>query len=182
MPSLPTLDTGPIRLRPWAPTDRDALVAGMNDPDIVRWLDVALPYTHEDADRFIGATSSRWEEGSEAHFAVAEAGTDALVGYLGVLPVDHTSPAFEFVYWVAPHARGGGIAGMALAAAVRWAQEALSPTRLELGMAVGNEASAAVARRCGFTLREILLDATTLDGAPADEWIFELANEAHESG
>ena len=176
--TLPTLDAGVIRMRPWRADDAAALTDAIQDPAIVRWLDIPLPYTRDDATRFIAATPERWEARTAAHFAIVDPASDRLLGYLGVLDVADGMRIVEIAYWVAAPARGRGVAGRALYCAVAWIRETLAPDRIELGMLAGNVASARVAMRNGFVLRETLAGAGTLDGRPADEEIYEWRPEA----
>jgi RimJ/RimL family protein N-acetyltransferase len=167
----PSLVGEGVLLRPWEPTDAVPLAREIQDPEIVRWLDIGLPYTQADAEEFVVKAPRQWEEGSAAHFVVERDGSFA--GYIAALGLDGTLDAVEIVYWVAKGHRGDGVAFAALAALVGWLVES-GASRIELGMTYGNGASAAVAERAGFVLREVVADAAMLDGEPADERIYEL--------
>ena len=168
---LPVLQ-GSVTLRPWRPGDAEDLERAMQDPEIERWLGDGEPYTRADAEHFIDRSAQRWRRGEAAHFAVTEDGH--VVGYLGVLR--EREDVWELVYWVTPEARGSGVATRAIETALPWIDDTLRPNRLEAGMLAGNEASAAAARRAGFELVEVRPGTGTLDGAPADEWVFVLAD------
>lgn len=172
MTDLDTIRGEGVVLRPWRSADAAALAQAIRDPEIVRWLDVRLPYTIEDARRFIDRTADQWDRREGAHFVIADPEMADLWGYLGVLAVERDMAVVEIVYWVAPDARGRGIATAALATVLPWITRTLTPERIELGMVDGNAASAAVADACGFVLHEILPGAGTLDGEPADERIY----------
>jgi RimJ/RimL family protein N-acetyltransferase len=60
-------------------------------------------------------------------------------------------------YWLAPEARGRGVATGAVQLLVRWAFDVeLELVRMELLTLVGNEASGRVALRAGFTREGVL--------------------------
>lgn len=42
--ALPTLRADGLTLRPWRATDADAVFVAYQDPDILRWTRVAVPY------------------------------------------------------------------------------------------------------------------------------------------
>ncbi|MDJ0959834.1 MAG: GNAT family N-acetyltransferase [Acidimicrobiia bacterium] len=173
MTALPTLTDGVIALRPWALDDAADLTREIQDADVVRWLNITLPYTTDDARLFIAAADERWQERGGAHFAITSPATGAFLGYLGALDAERRMSVVEIVYWVAAPARGNGVATAALKLVLPWIQEEIAPERIELGMVAGNDASARVAERNGFVLREIVPDAATLDGGAADERIYE---------
>lgn len=165
----PTLTGGGTVLRPWVASDAGALASAMQDPEIVRWLHIDLPYTPEDAHAFIAATRERWAGGRAAHFVIERNG--AFCGYLGVLALGVGFEAVELVYWTMR--RGEGIATAAVRCAVEWLTGERGARLIELGMVDGNAASAAVAERAGLPAARGDRNATTLDGASADERIYE---------
>lgn len=167
----PVLDGEGIRLRPWTPVDASALAVEIQDPEIVRWLAVELPYTDADAHKFVATAAEQWDEGSAAHFVVERDG--GFAGYMAALGLEGSLSAVEVVYWVAAAQRGHGVASAALKALVGWLRASGAET-IELGMTDGNAASAAVAEGTGFVLREVVTDAARLDGEPADERIYDL--------
>ena len=172
MPEQPTLVSDQVILRPWHPDDAVDLHTEIQDREVVRWLDIELPYTLADATGFIAKTADQWEQRRAAHFAIAEPANGAFQGYLGVLAVDDGMRVVEIVYWVAATARGRSVATSALRLVLPWIVETLAPERIELGMVDGNVASASVAEANGFVLHEVAPGAATLDGAPADELLY----------
>ena len=96
-----------------------------------------------------------------------------------MLDAERRMSVVEIVYWVAAGARGAGVATAAVKLVLPWIQEEIAPERIELGMTAGNEASASVAKRNGFVLRETVSGAAALDGQPADEHIYELRSSEY---
>ncbi|MFM9662845.1 GNAT family N-acetyltransferase, partial [Streptomyces scabiei] len=82
-------------------------------------------------------------------FCVTDVVTGAILGHLGVNDIDPFMRVARVGYWVLPEARGRRVATRALALGARWAFDVLGLNRLELGHAVGHDASCRVAERCG---------------------------------
>ena len=125
-------------LRPLRLADADDLAMACNDPEIRRFLPfLARPYTREDALDHIRSAGG-------AQLAIAEEGTDRLLGELDLLQDGRGSA--EVGYWVAPWARRQGVA----TAAVRQVAER-GIDRLVLYTRPDNAASQRVAIAAGFT-------------------------------
>jgi RimJ/RimL family protein N-acetyltransferase len=139
-----------IVLRPPEPRDADLLFAACQDPEIPRWTTVPSPYTRDDA--LAWPDEARWfAEGDQAlHLIVAGAGDDALLGSVGLPELDLAAARGEIGYWIAPWARGRGLAARAVALLRDAAVEQLGLRTLELVIHRDNAASTAVARRTGF--------------------------------
>jgi RimJ/RimL family protein N-acetyltransferase len=168
----PVLDgEGGIRLRPWTSADAFVLAIEIQDSEIVRWLDIELPYTEADADAFVAKARVHWSERKAAHFVVER--DDGFAGYIAALGIEGALTAVEIVYWIAAAHRRRGVASAALTALVAWLRASGADT-IELGMTDGNAASAAVAEGSGFVLREVVPDGARLDGESADERVYEL--------
>ena len=158
----PLLEGQGLRLRPYRESDLAPLVAAIDD-ETVRWLThVPWPYTDEAGRGFLAFAAGSWL-GLQAHFAIADATDDALLGGLNV-DIDAPHSVGEVGYRVNPEARGHGIATRAVGLAVDWALGALGLARLDLGADTRNLASLRVAARSGF-LREGTLHGLVRRGA-----------------
>jgi RimJ/RimL family protein N-acetyltransferase len=147
----PILGGAGLRLRPYREDDLQTLVASI-DEEAARWLTHApWPYTEDDGRWFLDFTSRSWLA-RQAHFAIADAATDALVGGLNV-DIDLPHAIGEVGYRVNPNARGRNVATRAVGLAVDWAFGELGLSRLDLGADTRNLSSLRVAAKCGF-LRE----------------------------
>lgn len=171
---LPRLEGSEVTLRPWRSEDARALHRAMQDPDIVRWMAIDLPYELEDAERFVAGTRQAWQERTAAHLVIET--EERLAGYLGVLAVEDQMRVVELGYWVVADARGRGVARAAVAQAIAWAGRVLTPERIELGMLAGNEPSRRVAERAGFVFDRTQPSGKLLDGEPVDEWVYVLGS------
>jgi RimJ/RimL family protein N-acetyltransferase len=142
------LDDGAVRLRGWQATDAPAVFEACQDPEIPRFVPVPQPYTLADAEWFVGNSATETETGPSAHFAIVDRESDRLLGAISRHgPNGHR---VMFGYWLAPEARGRGIASRALRLIVDWTLATTDVIRLEVYTDVANERSGRVAVRAGF--------------------------------
>jgi RimJ/RimL family protein N-acetyltransferase len=149
------LTDGTILLRPFVPDDVAPVASACRDPEMVRFIPgFPDPYTDDDARAYIALSSDRLRDGRGYPFAIVDVAADELVGAIDLrAPDDGTS---DVGYWVAPWARGRGVATRALALVSRWALAELEVERLWLTTAPDNLASQRVAEKCGFTREGVL--------------------------
>jgi RimJ/RimL family protein N-acetyltransferase len=102
----------------------------------------------EEALEWIASWPARWAAETGADWAVVDAG-DAVLGRIGLRRLDLHDGVGEAAYWVLPHARGRGVAVLALDALARWAFAA-GLHRLELVHSTANAASCRAALKAGF--------------------------------
>lgn len=161
-----------MRLRPWQADDAPGVAAACRDPEIARWLPfVPSPYTDEDARTYV---SGCMESGDDRFpFAIVDPGSDKLLGSIDMRV--NAMRTGHIGYWVAPDARGRGIASTALRTLSRWAIDDLALGRLELITDPANVGSQRVAEKAGF-VREAVLRSHLLhrDGRRRDSVMFSL--------
>ena len=144
----PVLEGAGLRLRPYRADDLPTLV-GAIDEETVRWLThVPWPYADEEGRWFFDFAAGSWLS-HQAHFAVADAGSDALLGGLNV-DIDLPHAIGEVGYRVNPEARGRGVATRAVGLVADWAFGPLGLARLDLGADTRNLGSLRVAAKAGF--------------------------------
>ncbi|WP_327391404.1 GNAT family N-acetyltransferase (plasmid) [Streptomyces microflavus] len=166
-PPLPARLTGPgLTLRPFSPGDAPLLAQALDDPEILRWATGAhlhpLP-AGERAAQWLQRRLEAWS-GGVPHFAIADPGTDALTGYIGLRRI-HNGNA-EVGSWIAPWARGRGLAAGALLTAAGWAltlpaDGGMGLHRIALHHATANPASCTVAAKAGLVLEGTMRQETT---------------------
>jgi RimJ/RimL family protein N-acetyltransferase len=149
VPPEPPLADDLVALRLLRDADAPAIAEACNDPEIIRWIPVPVPYSLHDARSFIAFAADGWASRREATFGIVERATGALVGTLSYRPGELGKGAVG--YWLTPAARGRGFATRAVRLVTRWVFRDRFLTRLELMTLVGNDASGSVARRAGFT-------------------------------
>ena len=155
--SPPSLTDGALRLRGWDPDDAGAVYSACQDAAIQRWTTVPAPYRPEHASGFVGDYApSQWAAGSGGPLAVAAADSDEVLGACGLVRVDAGNLVAEVGYWVAPWARGRGVALRASQLLAGWAFREVGFKRLELYIEPANAPSCAVAEKLGCEREGVL--------------------------
>lgn len=148
---------GDVTLRPWR--DEDAaevfpVISGHRD--ITYWTRIPWPYTWTHAQEHVRNSRAAWNAGSDAALVIADTGTGAVLGSVGLHHINaarNPESAFypnEIGYWLAPAARGRGVATRSVVLLSEWAFDTLHLGRLWLTVIDGNTASVRVAERAGF--------------------------------
>jgi RimJ/RimL family protein N-acetyltransferase len=161
------IDAVGCALRPVCDGDVAAIARACGDPEIARWLPhLPQPYGEDDARSFIVQAADSQALGRELAFAIVD-DHDALLGMIGLRLTDEPPTVG---YWMAPEARGRGLASAATRAVTAWAFVTYGPARIALHAEPANVASCRVAETCGFVRR-----AGTIKGADdRDLAVFEL--------
>ncbi|GAA1745592.1 GNAT family N-acetyltransferase [Luedemannella helvata] len=152
MPAEPQVPGEGVLLRPYRAADADDVAAACDDALTQRFVPgLPRPYTRADAEWWIttGAPDAAARGGYA--YAIADPGSGRLLGGIGVArhrPAEDPGSA-EIGYWVAPWARGRGVATAATRALAGYAFGA-GVARLELRTAWENAASQRVALGAGF--------------------------------
>jgi RimJ/RimL family protein N-acetyltransferase len=170
-PPAPELLGHGLRLCHWDPdsdADAAAWLRGRSDPEFRRWNTPFKTVTDlEGARASLRAGAENVADGISAAFRIADAASGTTLGHIGVHGIDHVVRVARVGYWVLPEARGHRVATRALTLVARWAFTDLGLHRLELGHALGHEASCRTAARCGFpyegTLRGAMFEAERQD-------------------
>lgn len=137
-------------LRPWNQEDVPSLAAAFADPDIQHWN--LNSFDEEGARRLVAKWNDCWKDETGAYWAVARNSDEIAIGQVGLRTVNLIEGEGEIWYWIAPEARGVGVASLATGALSTWLIEVLGLHRLELGHSIRNPASCHVAMNAGFVL------------------------------
>jgi RimJ/RimL family protein N-acetyltransferase len=151
LPDPPLADEDVV-LEPFSAADVGALVEACNDPAVARFTFIPAPYGRSDAELFVGGQNERRRAGEAIDLAIRAREGGALLGATGLRVFRPERSSCEIGYWVAPHARGHGIAPRAVSMLARWALDALPLERIELTPDVENRPSQRVAEKAGFAL------------------------------
>jgi signal transduction histidine kinase/RimJ/RimL family protein N-acetyltransferase len=176
VPPDPPLVDEAVLLRPPGAGDVPAIAAACADPEIARWVPVPVPYTAADAAAFVEIVAEGWATGGDATFAIVEVATGRLVGMIGLHRGSRPTRA-SVGYWLAPAARGRGLATRAVRLVAGWAFEDPALERLELMTLVGNDPSGRVALRAGFRREGILRRYLAFRDAAVDAVMYALVRD-----
>jgi RimJ/RimL family protein N-acetyltransferase len=158
-------------LRPFREDDVPAVLAGCQDPDVQRWINIPVPYTQDDALAYVLEESpAERRAGTGTNLAIEVDGT--VVGSTGVHRIGQHPLGPEIGYWLAPSGRGRGYAAETAHALAEWAL-GLGAHRVYLVADVRNTGSQAVARRAGLVQEGVLRSYLAYrDGSRGDAVLF----------
>lgn len=169
--AMPRLESYPVRLRPLAARDAPALVAAYQDPEIIRWYGVPVPYTEDHARRLIERVApDEFARGVETVLAVTGP-DDAWAGTIDLRVGPDDPQVGEVGFLIAPAHRGRGYATTAVRTLTDWGFDALGLARVQWRAEVGNEPSRRVAQKAGFTMEGLLRQSLEDDGRRYDCWV-----------
>jgi RimJ/RimL family protein N-acetyltransferase len=172
---VPPLADDVVLLRPWREADVPGIVLAFRDPVMQRFSWRAAPYTETDARRFLAEQEQARLRGEGMSFALVEpCDQDVVLGSVSLEEVRLDRGSAAVGYWLAPRARGRGLAAHAVRLLARWAFAELGLARLELTCGPDNAASQRVAERCGFSREGLLRSHVPFKGARRDSVIYSL--------
>jgi len=150
----PIIPDANLALRPWRAADAKFLIDASADPAIQRYsLSRCQPFSLAEAEKELRNCETLWFTTDAAgrpagSLVIADATSDEAFGQCGI---DGWSPsgAAQIGYWLAPEARGRGIATRAVIHLTNWLFE-LGATGVYLTVLEDNHPSISLARRAGF--------------------------------
>jgi len=150
----PVLETARLTLRPFREGDLEPMAASLADREVVRHL-TGTPHSREDSWRRMLASHGLWTMLGYGYWSVERRENSVWVGQVGLADFKRDmTPSIEGLPemgWIfARHAQGQGYASEAVAAAIRWADEALRATEIVAIISPENAASIRVAEKTGF--------------------------------
>jgi RimJ/RimL family protein N-acetyltransferase len=170
----PTLMTPRLRLRPFAPTDTDAIFALQSSARVLRYWDAPPWKERARAERFIAVCGQIEQEGTGARLAIERAGDNAFVGWCALSQWDPTYRSAKLTYVLDDAAWGQGFATEAAAALLQWAFDRLDLNRVQAETDTRNTASARVLEKLGFVREGRLREDCIVDGEVSDSWVYGL--------
>lgn len=161
--------------RPRGP-DAPLIARACQDPLSARWLPLPSPYTERHAHDFIASRQQAAEDGEALTFAVRDLPRDVigprdLIGMVSLQVARCRDGEAEIGYWTAPWARGRGVAARAVRLVARYGFGYLDLPRIEILVAVGNDASWRAARKAGVIEEGIRRAGLEHDGGRRDAWV-----------
>uniref|UniRef100_A0AAU2VUW4 GNAT family N-acetyltransferase n=1 Tax=Streptomyces sp. NBC_00008 TaxID=2903610 RepID=A0AAU2VUW4_9ACTN len=163
------MHTADLTLRAFTSQDIEDTRVACSDELTQRWLPLPHPYTSEDAGSWCTQVAPALREsGDGIHFAISARSGGRLLGTVGLKKTDWRALVSEVGYWVAPWARGRGVASEATSALARWLLDERGFERMELKAAVGNTASQRVAVKAGMRYEGTMRNAGFVHGGRID--------------
>ena len=175
MPASIQLIDEDILLRPFRIDDSTQLYCAVKESlkELKPWMSWATDtYTELTAREYITIARARWDEGTFYAFAITRSNE-----ILGACTLSSIHPIYHFCnlgYWVRTSSHGDGIAGRAAMLAARFAFENLGLIRVEIVIAVGNQASIRVAEKIGAHDEGILLNRMVIGKSIYDAHMYSL--------
>lgn len=174
-----------LALRPWQPSDAAQLKAVLDEnvEYLGRYLYWALtnPKPLEEHLAWTRTARGRFDLGQDFIYGIFSRDETQIIGSTGL----HTrtkDDAREIGYWIRQEAAGQGLATETAMALTRVGIEVEGVHRIEIQCDPENLPSAAVARKCGFTLEATLRDRTRQpDGAYRDTLVWTLLADEYPS-
>jgi RimJ/RimL family protein N-acetyltransferase len=138
------LSDGVITLRAPRTADVDRITVAAQDPVTQRWaLALPRPYHREHAVAFLEHSAAEAQAGTGYSFVAAD-DEDRVIAAMRV------GADGEIGYWVAPDARGRGVATRAVTLLRDWARDELGLERMVMRIHPDNVVSCRVAEKAGF--------------------------------
>jgi RimJ/RimL family protein N-acetyltransferase len=173
LPEQPLTDGGVV-LRAPREDDLAALTCACQDPEIARWTRVPSPYTEENARQWLAHQAGARARGEGVSFAVTDAKQGSLLGMVGLVSISWEDARGEIGTWMAPQARGQGVAQQSLRLLARWAFHTLGLQRLEALIHPLNKASHRLAESLGLTREGVLRSYGVMKGERVDLVVYSM--------
>jgi ribosomal-protein-serine acetyltransferase len=148
-------------------------VAMANKEHIGRWLEWIYKYqSGQDSLNFINFALEKYERGEALECFIFY--QDKLVGSVGFGKITKANNSAEIGYWLASDYCGKGIMTKSVKTLVEYGFNFLNLHRIYIKAATGNEKSANIPRKLGFTQDAILRDEGQMKGKYYDVYYFSL--------
>jgi len=164
-----------IILRPFRFEDSKQLYQAVHESlkELNPWMSWANEtYTEAAAREYIAITRARWEERTLFAFAITR--SDEILGGCTLSSIHAVYQYCNLGYWVRRTRHGQGIAGRAAKLAARFAFEKVGLVRVEIVIAVGNQASLRVAEKVGAHYEGVLLNRMVVGRSIYDAHMYSL--------
>lgn len=172
--STPTLETERLLLRPFAPTDADALFALQSDAFVLRYWD-SPPWTDRSrADSFIATCKQMADEETGVRPAIERKSDHMFLGWCTFTDWNPTFRSASLGYCLTQESWGHGYATEAARALAGWAFDNVDLNRIQSEVDTRNPASARVLEKLGFILEGTLRQDCIVNGDVSDSWVYGL--------
>lgn len=174
--TTPVLRAGHVVLRPHAWDDIEAMTRACQDVETSRWTLVPDPYEEAHARDYLERITGGAVDGESCRWAISTVDDSTYQGNFGLMAREGNS--FKVGFFVAPWARGRGLATLALWAACDWAFREGGAEVMIWDALVGNDRSRQVAERVGFRVKsDVMRKWAAQRGVMRDSWLGDLLPE-----
>ena len=170
----PELRTPRLRLREIRPDDADALFAVHSDPRVMRYWSFPAWTDPAQARAKVAAILDERARGAVYVWAVADAGSDCLIGSIAAFALDRVHKRAEVGYSLHADWQGRGLAQEALRAVLAFLVDEAGFERIEADIDPRNAPSCRLAERLGFVREGVLLGRWHVDGEACDTALYGL--------
>jgi len=146
------LTDGNIIIRPCRLEDAAVICEGVQETmhEMLKWAPWCHPgYSVSDCTSWLSSRSQMWSEGIEYDFVIFDTKDNTFLGGCAIDQINRKHNFATLGYWIRSSQTGKGIATAAVRLIIRLGFKTLSFTRLEIVVAVQNEASQRVAEKVG---------------------------------
>ena len=169
-----------IVLRPFRLDDAEPIYESVIESldDLLPWLPWChRQYSIDETRAFLEGRAAAYEHDEEYAFAIEEKPGGRFVGACGINQIDQANRRANLGYWMRSSATRRGYATACTLLLAEWAFETLELRRLEMVVAVGNEASARVAVKAGAQREGVARRRLNVRGNSLDATVFSLVPE-----
>ena len=139
-----------IILRSWTDKDVPALVDGLNNYEVAKWMaSVPFPYTEEDAKYFINRAKN-YDENEKMAFAIVLKETNEVIGGTEIAGINKKDGLAGGGIWLNEKYQKNGYGTEAFSTKIKYCFEVLDLRKIENGYFPGNEKSRKMQLKLGF--------------------------------
>lgn len=173
------LTDGVVLLRLPADADVESIVEMCRDPEIQRYTTVPADYRPSHAVEWIQRGQAGIAAGTDLHVVITDADDGAVLGTISLHEINRPASRCVSGYFVAPWARGRGVARRALVLITAYAFDVLRLARVEVTIEPENEPSHRVALAAGFKKEGLLRSYMPVAGQRRDMVMYSLLPHEH---
>ena len=179
LPAFPELETRDLRLREIVRADAEAVFRIFADDEVTRYYDLERFGNLEQARSHIANQAIRYQRGEVIRWAITQKANDVLIGSAG-LSIYQVNAQGGLGYELARPYWRRGIMSEALDMIIRFGFNSLNLNRLQALVLPGNEASAGLLSKLGFTNEGLLREFAFFKGRYQDLWCYSLLRREYE--